>query len=65
MRHAALAALALLAACDSAVPEAPSTNSNAIAAAERQATGDTDAAIAEARAKPTPATIQADAGSSR
>lgn len=49
MRYFALAALLVLAACDKSAPVAPTTTDDAIAAAERKAISDTDAAMAEAR----------------
>ena len=48
-KRLALAALLLLAACDNAGPKAPTGNDAAIAAAERKAVSDTDAALAEAQ----------------
>ncbi|QXQ07897.1 hypothetical protein KX816_07870 [Sphingosinicellaceae bacterium] len=62
MRRAPAAALLLLlglAACDNAGPKAPTGNDAAIAAAERKAVSDTDAALAEARpVQPAPAAAQ-------
>ena len=50
IRLAAIAAIVLLAGCDTGSPKAPSTSDAAIAAAERKAVSDTDAALAEASA---------------
>lgn len=49
---AAWLGLALLAGCDKPVAVAPTSSQTAIAAAERKAVGDVDAALAEARVAP-------------
>ena len=52
MNRVALAVLLALSACDNSGPKAPTGNDAAVAAAERKAVSDTDAAMAEARAAP-------------
>jgi len=64
-RGVGLGALLLLAGCDSAKPVQSGNNDVAIATAERQAVGDTDAALKEAQASQPSGTNVSDDRSSR